>query len=330
MTVLLATFPNQDKYLPRIFSLAAFDLNCGLGRELPRWVRSGATKYDLGVSGVVQVGNWLYCLIQSKVKPRLTSIDLRTWQVLHTYVCNYVIDPHSIIERNGSLFVVSSGTNAVIRFEVDNGHVISEQLHWRPDCVSSDCDEIHLNSLACIDGRIVVSHFGGRDSSGEWLHEGLVYDTERDKVIVDDLAHPHSLTQHQGHLYLADSFNGQVLIGKPNDNDGYTFDKVNVGGYPRGLVVDGGDLLVAISARRLVSKSTGKVNIAPKREATRSGIVRINLETRQTAKCIDLQDYGSELYDLHIVSAPLPDPSSAPSRLPVVEALRSWRECQSR
>ncbi|RKY19916.1 MAG: hypothetical protein DRQ55_09275, partial [Planctomycetota bacterium] len=95
---------------------------------------------------------------------------------------------HSLLSRDGDLYLAATGLNAVLRVTPD-----AEELIWQhPD---GDTDSIHCNGLAQSEGRLLCCGFGPR--KGElWssANAGFVRDVDSGEVLVSDIVHPHALT----------------------------------------------------------------------------------------------------------------------------------------
>ncbi|MGE5547362.1 MAG: DUF4915 domain-containing protein [Solirubrobacterales bacterium] len=320
MPTFLVSFPNQSTPLARIFCLAAVDTDSGT----VRWIRSGATAGDLGTTGLALIGDHLYCVIQSKKRPRLNVIDTRSWRIVQSLRFRKVGDPHSIAVHAGDLLVVSSRDNAVYRMRRHGWRVLGEELVRRFPGTSATTDDIHVNSICTMGDAVLVTVFGRRAPDGRWACCGKAIDLWTGATMVQGLSQPHSLGHADGRVFLASSSSGAVWLGTPAGPREWAMRTYAVGGYPRGLACRGGEVYVAISAPRTISKSTGRPlpGTVPPHPVQ---IVRLNPATGRTEPLADLTAHGGEIYDILLWDRPLPPPTAAPTRSPFLERMAAWR-----
>jgi hypothetical protein len=78
-------------------------------------------------------------------------------------------DVHSICTDDRSLYAVSTGTDELLQLDLDGeGRVKTEQVVWKPDPQTERADLLHLNDVAVIDGRLLISGFGPRPGPNPW------------------------------------------------------------------------------------------------------------------------------------------------------------------
>jgi len=201
---------------------------------------------------------------------------------------------HSIAVRDGRVYIASTGTDAIVEFDLSRG----ESLHWSDNPAGKDT--IHLNSVLWHRGSLYFSAFG-RKKGELWstANEGYLEEAGSGRMVLGSIFHPHSVTAHGEYLYCCESSRMTVVR---SDGERLLVD----GGYVRGLLVGDSTLCVGVSRGRRSSKSTGRIvdNPAdPGEQTDRCGVLvyhtrdgRLNGST--LAGWIDLSDFSDEIYDL--------------------------------
>ena len=201
---------------------------------------------------------------------------------------------HSIAVDGDSVYMASTGTDAIVEFDPLHG----ESIYWSDNQLGADT--IHLNSVLWHQGALYYSAFG-RKKGELWstADEGYLRQLGSSQTVLMPIFHPHSITAYDEYLYCCESSRMAV---RRSDGDCLGVD----GGYVRGLLVREHILCVGISRGRKSSKSTGRVvdNPADPGELTESCGVLVyhttdgGLSKSNPAGWIDLGDYSDEIYDL--------------------------------
>jgi hypothetical protein len=280
-----------------------------------------------GLTGLAAWGPYLYAMTTRSTAtgpgsgpppgPSLLLIfDRRDLRLLNEYRCSHVIDAHSLWATDGELYVVSTGTDAVVRIALEEAQVRKEEVYWRPEPDGPAADVHHLNAICAWAGDLVVSGFG-RKAGTQWssAREGFILNTNTrtGERIVSGAGHPHSLAEIGGRLaYCESSRMALRLAGTPLSQ--------TLPGYARGLCRIGNQVFVATSRGRRVSKSTGVLTTmhdAGDELAGRCSIVRLHADTLAIEEVVELEPYGAEIYDLL--------PVADVERWPVSDEM-SWRD----
>jgi hypothetical protein len=244
----------------------------------------------------------------------LLIFDRRDLRLLNEYRCSQVVDAHSLWATDGELYVVSTGTDAVVRIALEEAEVRKEEVYWRPEPDGPAADAHHLNAICAWAGDLVVSGFG-RKAGTQWssAREGFILNTKTGERIVSGAGHPHSLAEIGGRLaYCESSSMALRLAGTPLSQ--------TLPGYPRGLCGIGNQVFAATSRGRRVSKSTGVLTTlhdAGEELAGCCGIARLHADTLAIEEVVELNPYGAEVYDLL--------PVAEVERWPVSDEM-SWRD----
>jgi len=246
MKVLLSC-PNLQGALCRL-SLCILDLDRGHFQ----WVDTGGflqAGTDLGVTGLARVADGYLLAIQSPTRPRLVHLapDL-------TYMRSATVeglrDPHGLAVEGESVFVASTGTNTVYRYEPKSGRFWT---HWRFERNPAQ-DALHLSSVLVADGALLATAHNDPRSYPARDGRGCVLNLDTGAVVVEGLDHPHSLAQLAGRLHVLDSQRGELLRLAA---DGTVELRSALGGFLRGIAPVAGRLLVGISSHRLHSRKEG-------------------------------------------------------------------------
>ena len=226
--------------------------------------------------------------------PLLLIFDKKTFNLLHHYRFLLARDLHSLLLLPGenALLVASTGTDEIIRLELDGFHVLSEHVIYQIGNGARE-DHHHLNSLVSWQGDIYVSGFGTKEEGGDWstARNGFILNLENEEKIVEGLEHPHSLSVINGRLAFCESRKKTLrFVGDTTS--------VNLSGYTRGLCVAGEDIFIATSTQRKKSKSTGKPITSDELQNAGCTLSRIRIGNSRIEETIDLNPFGYEVYDL--------------------------------
>jgi Domain of unknown function (DUF4915) len=250
------------------------------------------------VTGLATDGERVFVLYAARRTFFLAVLFRSTFKLSAVHPLPEVRDGHSLLPLDGSLLVVSSGTDEVIEYQWHNGRPVHCGPVWRAGPERRDTH--HLNAIAARDGSVLVCAFGPR---GERLwssaREGYVVDIGNGRRLASDIYHPHSLALRGDRLYWCESHRRRVT--------GETGQVALTDGYPRGLGWLADDLLcVGTSRGRKVSKSTGLIASPsdPGEPVGSCGLTVMAASTGRALGSISLDHLGSEVYDV----LPLPAP----------------------
>lgn len=252
--------------------------------------------------------------------PALLIFDRNNFKLLQIYIFQVVKDVHSFLltPDESALFVVSSGTDELIKLILDGVNVVSEKVFWCPDPEGERSDNYHLNSIYGYQGDIYVSGFGKKTESEDWnsARNGFIYNISKGEQIVSGLEHPHSILVVDGLLTICESRKRKLrFIGNEKT--------IELPGYVRGLCTAADKIFVGTSARRNKSKSTGKIVKQAGLELAECTISRISGKSLQVEERLDLKDYANEIYELLPVEGTSSWPVSVPRNYHL-EFEQSW------
>ena len=282
-----------------------------------------------GITGLAQCENYIYVATQHRKAighaaptPRehfLLIFDRKDFSLLTRYSFQLAFDIHSLCWRDGSLYVVSSGTDEVIQLRLKRHEVLSEEpfLRFAPQQPRSDTH--HLNGICVHQGTIVLSGFGPRNGLN-WSSatQGFVMDVQRREVMASDLQQPHTPVSYGSQVAFCESRRLTIgLTGSPL--------RRHLPGYTRGLCVADDDLFVATSVARTISYTTGStaMNAGILQQASgRCTITHLRGPDLMVVSAIDVLLPADEIFDM----MPVDDVGNWPVQVKTSFADRSrWR-----
>jgi hypothetical protein len=207
-----------------------------------------------------------------------------------------VSDGHSVVEHDGALLVVSSGTNQVIRVVWPVGGEPEEDIYFE---LEPGHDTLHMNSLRLHQGKLYLSMFGPR-RNGSWhsATEGQVLCLDDRAAAAQGIHHPHGLFALGDELLCVGSMSGAIRhVAGPARA---AFPKLD--GYLRGVAGDSRYIYVGTSRMRERSKSSGdKVRPLPgMAHGIGCGLHMLERDTLHP-HWLDLSPFAAEIYDIHIL-----------------------------
>ncbi|MCA1597009.1 MAG: TIGR03032 family protein, partial [Chloroflexi bacterium] len=243
-------------------------------------------------------GRYLYAALREPAG--LLVLDRKDLSLLNCHWLEGARDAHSLCLHNGSVFLVSTGTDEVIRLKMNGPEVAAADVFWRPDPAAEKADLHHLNSICSWQGDLYVSGFG--EKTGErWASArgGFVLNISAGYSVATGLFHPHSLLPTEDGIAFCESPAGAVrLSGGPVLQ--------SLPGYIRGLCRSEGRLFVGASACRHRSRSAGVILAPEARLSSGEGtdhrggcaVYRLAEESLEVEQTISLETFGDEIYDL--------------------------------
>lgn len=164
-------------------------------------------------------------------------------------------DPHSVLLDKDFLYVVSTGTDSVLRYKLINGKVCSEsEIVWTASKTNDYGDTHHLNAITKWRSKILISAFGPKEGL-RWstAKKGYILDINTGSKIIKNIYHPHSIFAYRNKIFYCESSSKSLKTYNQRVAKFKT-------GYTRGLIVFRGFFIVGLSSGRKVSKSTGLIN----------------------------------------------------------------------
>jgi hypothetical protein len=257
---------------------------------------------NLGFPGLINSATGLamdpykiFILFWAKEKFHISVLDRYKMVPIFYQELPEIKDGHSVLSTGKKLYVISTGTDEIIRYDISNNKLENPKTFWRADDAGKDTH--HINSIVKMGDDLYISAFGPK-SGKLWssASNGYIYNITRKVRIKEGIYHPHSLSERNGQIYYCESSTRSFcsLDGPILKLDGYT----------RGIGWLS-DKLVCISSSigRKISKSTGLIanSADPGEIEGKSGIVIRNIENQEIVAEVDLSMFGPEIYDVLVV-----------------------------
>ncbi|NNC95116.1 MAG: TIGR03032 family protein [Chitinophagales bacterium] len=215
------------------------------------------------------------------------------------------LDIHDLsFTGDGSLIAVNTLFSCIVSIDSEYNF----KPIWSPPFIDKlvSEDRCHLNGMAMQDGKPkYATAFNQGNTMQSWREKvtetGVVFDIEKNEVIVENLAMPHSPRVYNGDLYVLLSASGELV--RVNIEKG-TYDVIyKVDGFVRGMSYYKDYLFIGLSKLRENSSTFGKLKFAEK--ADRAGVLIIHLPTASLAGQIIYKTSVDEIYDVHILAGKL-------------------------
>jgi len=207
-----------------------------------------------------------------------------------------VKDGHSILALDAKIYVVSTGSDEVICYDLLENKLSNPRIFWRAS--NSGTDTHHVNSIIKTGDELFVSAFGPK-TGPLWASakNGYVHNITTDRRVKSGIYHPHSLSAKHGQLYYCESstrsfcsMNGPIL---------------KLEGYSRGIGWLNSEIVcIASSMGRRISKSTGLIaNPADPGELEgKCNLAIRNIINKELIAEVELSGFGPEIYDVLVLN----------------------------
>lgn len=155
-------------------------------------------------------------------------------------------EAHGLVWDGDCVVAVSTLRNALLWID-PSGTVV------RRAPFAGEGDAWHLNCPSWADDRLVVTAFGQHERHRDWARPGamagggIILDVETGAVLAGGLSAPHDPVRIPGGWLVCDSRTHRLLR---LDDAGTITAEVDLGGWTRGLVVEGDEVHVGVSVRR--------------------------------------------------------------------------------
>jgi hypothetical protein len=256
---------------------------------------------DIGITGIAATEKHCFIAMQGE-RPRILSLgpDLR---VNGEFECQKAQDIHSLAERDGSLYIVSTARDQVLSIRCRGGALFGEEKGQEKIAFTGSItrgDATHLNSICFADGgAMLVSMFGIK-----WRADarcGAILDVSNGTTVHRDIGEPHSLTYlPNGVVAFCESRTSSFCLLEPGSG---SVRKVSLSGYTRGCAFTGRHLVIGSSCRRFKSRSSASFNQMPASRDPhgnpwqRSSLYFLNPDL-SIALHLDFTPYAPEIYDI--------------------------------
>lgn len=203
---------------------------------------------------------------------------------------------HSIIYVDGKLYTAATNNDCIIESTPFKDR---HTTYWEDN--PNRKDTIHVNSVAHCCNSFYVTAFGPRKDFWHSAESGYIKNITTGEIIEQNLKQPHTLCNVNNELYYCNSATSEVCKYRSTKRL-----KVDSYSYVRGLAFTKKYLAVATSKGRTKSKSTGKDLVSnftdPGNPCGHCAIHfyrrAATLDEYKHITTINLDDYGSEIFDL--------------------------------
>lgn len=210
-------------------------------------------------------------------------------------------DIHDLMWVSDELWAVNTQFSCLAVIDSD----CSFKPFWKPYFISSiePGDQCHLNGVAIENNKArYVTALGKTDSPEGWRKNssggGILMDIEKNSILAENLAMPHSPRIYDGKLYVLLSANGELAEVDPNN--GQLQIVKTFPGFVRGMDRAGDYLFIGLSKLRETSSSFRDLPIADK--SLFAGIVVMHLPTGSITGHIKYETSVEEIYDVKILN----------------------------
>ena len=210
------------------------------------------------------------------------------------------LDLHDIAYVNGEITAVNTLFSCICQFDDQYNF----KPIWKPSFISelTPEDRCHLNGMAMEDGKMkYITALGSGDYKQSWreniTESGILIDIERNEIVLDGLAMPHSPRLYNGRLYLLESAKGELVEIDTQTYSKRTVAKLN--GLVRGLVIKEGLAFIGISTVR--EKSTTFKKLDDDVKADNASVHIVDLQSGMIVGLLRFGDAVREIYDLQMM-----------------------------
>lgn len=267
-------------------------LRYGLSGSATRWIDVGVPGLVSGSTGIAQSRSHVFILTHIEGNTFLSMLDKDTLKPVFSHLLHEVVDAHSLCVTDTHIFVVSTGTDEVVRYDLNTNGCSQPNVIWQ--ATNKKCDTHHLNSIVLHRDELMIAGLGPKRAE-LWSSatKGYIFNISQNRLIKEGIYHPHSLCVLNDEVYYCESVT-QTWCSL----DGTVHCSVN--GYARGVCfVDQHTVVIGTSLGRHVSKSTRilKNPADPGELAGECGLTVYHRDTNQHER-ISLSQFGTEIYDI--------------------------------
>jgi len=130
-------------------------------------------------AGLARAGAMIYALVQVPNHVYVVGFKVGSFAPTFWQLVPEVYDGHSIAVLGEHLYIVSTGTDRVIRYELTSGGLKNATVVWQAS--STGVDTHHISSLMVWGDRLIVTAFGPKTGeTWETALDGYMHDITRD------------------------------------------------------------------------------------------------------------------------------------------------------
>ncbi len=174
---------------------------------------------------------------------------------------------------------------------------------WKPHFITELApeDRCHLNGIAVNNNKVeYVTALGNSNLPAGWrenkMNGGILMDVEKNSILTDNLAMPHSPRVYDDKLYLLNSAMGELLAVDRSTGNTELISKL--GAFARGMDKFGDYLFVGVSKLRHNSSAFRDLPIA---KTSFAGVIVIHLPMKAIVGQIKYETSVEEIYEVKVL-----------------------------
>lgn len=210
------------------------------------------------------------------------------------------VDIHDLMWGKDGLYAVNTLFSVIAKID----HDFSFNPFWKPSFISEVVpeDRCHLNGMAMVNGQPkYATAFNQGNSTQSWREvittHGILMDVEKNVIILEGLAMPHSPRIFNNKLYLLLSATGEFI---EVDTDKNSFSQIcQFKGFVRGMAHYKDYVFIAISKLRKNSSTFAKLEIAD--QSKEAKIMIVHLPSGSIQGEIKYHTSVDEIYDIQVL-----------------------------
>lgn len=211
-----------------------------------------------------------------------------------------MVDIHDVAFTKNEIIGINTQYSCICK--IDENYSFTP--FWKPSFISELVpeDRCHLNGLAMSDDEpLYVTALSQTDTHDGWrafkTNGGVLIHVPSNKIILENLAMPHSPRVYNGKVYVLLSATGQLLKFDPDTNQKEIV--ADLGGFVRGMSKIENYLFIGLSKIRKTSSGFKDLPIAEK--ATDAGVIIFDLNSNQIIGRLQYENNVDEIYDVKIL-----------------------------
>ena len=210
-----------------------------------------------------------------------------------------ITDMHEVTIDNGDVWAVNTSFSCITKMS-ENHHFIPV---WQPNFISELVpeDRCHLNGLIMDNGvPQYVTMFDQSNESNGWrkssIDTGVLYDCQKQVVVLDKLSMPHSPTKHGEFIFFLQSATGEVM--QYNIKTKELKQVIQLNSFLRGMDIYGDYLFIGASKMRESSKTFKDLPIT---KNSFVGIEIVNYKTGRRVGGLNYTENISEIFEVQVI-----------------------------
>lgn len=221
------------------------------------------------------------------------------WLPRTTYYTG-LVDMHDIDFGDDGIYAINTSFSCICKIDGNFNFTPVWQPYFINELVPGDL--CHLNGMVILDGKPkYVTALGTSTTPQGWkeniIDGGVLMDVEKNEIILNNLAMPHSPKMYNNDLYLLTSASGEFIKVDVETKSYKTLKKFD--GFCRGLSFCGDFAFIGFSKLRKNSSTFAKLSFSDK--ANFSGIKIIHMPTNAEVGEIIYETSVDEIYEVIIL-----------------------------